>query len=81
MLADEAPLELVITHWPQPANAVNDALNRLKASIEKPLSPYLQQALAFALVLQGRLSPVAPRRPRTEGRPPQAAEVGWREFD
>jgi membrane-associated phospholipid phosphatase len=47
MLADEAPLELVITHWPQPANAVHDALNRLKASTDKPLSQHLQQALAL----------------------------------
>ena len=47
LLADEAQLELVITHWPQPANAVGDALERLGTKSDKPLIPGLQQALAL----------------------------------
>ena len=47
MLSDEAPLALVTTHWPQPANAVQDALARLTADSDKPLPPHLQQALAL----------------------------------
>jgi hypothetical protein len=50
LLADEAQLELVITHWPQPANAVGDALERLGTKSDKPLIPGLQQALALVQV-------------------------------
>lgn len=39
MLADEADLQLVVTHWPQPANAVYSALQKLQ-----PLPEALQQA-------------------------------------
>lgn len=47
MLADEADLALVVTHWPQPANAVYEALERLDTSKDKPLTETLQQARAM----------------------------------
>lgn len=47
MLADEAGLDMVITHWPQPAHAVGEALKRLGGDAGKPLTPSLQQALAL----------------------------------
>ena len=43
MLADEAGLDMGITYWPQPANAVQQALDKLT----KPLSPALQKARAL----------------------------------
>ena len=47
MLADEAGLDMVITHWPQPAHAVGEALKRLGGDAGKPLTPSLQRALAL----------------------------------
>jgi len=46
LLADEADLPLVMTHWPQPAHAVQDALAQLDRTRDKPLSAALQQARA-----------------------------------
>ena len=38
ILADEADLQLVISHWPQPSNAVYEALQNLKGYQGRPLT-------------------------------------------
>ena len=46
LLADEAQLDMVITYWPQPANAVQHALDKLDKRLQ-PLTPAQQKARAL----------------------------------